>query len=56
VEVRIEHVPRYERLAAAFRRQADNGASVSTLANTYGMSWKEAKQILTFARTGERPR
>lgn len=55
VEIAIESIPRYERLAARFKKLADKGASVQTLARAHDMTWKDAKEALDFARTGKRP-
>ena len=53
--VPIEKVPRYEVLAAEFRKRLEKGASVSALASDFNMSWKEAQQIVEFALHGQRP-
>jgi DNA invertase Pin-like site-specific DNA recombinase len=56
VEVVIEKIPKYERLAAKFKRLEENGASVQSIAHAHGMSWQYAQEILHFAETGERPK
>ena len=56
VDVVIEKVPKYERLAPVFKRMRDNGASVQSVAAAHGMSWRDASEILHFAETGERPK
>ena len=56
VEVVIEKVPKYERLAPVFKKMRDNGASVQSIAAAHGMSWQYASEILHFADTGERPK
>jgi hypothetical protein len=55
VEVVIEKVPQYERLAAEFKRLHDKGASINTIATAHGLHW-QAAAILHFAETGERPK
>jgi transposase len=55
VEVVIDKVPKYERLAPVFKQMRDNGASVQSIAHAHGMSWDYADQILKFADTGQRP-
>ena len=55
VEVVIDNVPKYERLAPLFLQMEKNGASVMTIASAHKMSWKYAKEILDFAKTGKRP-
>ena len=56
VQLVIEKVPKYERLAPEFKRMRDNGASVQSIATAHGMSWQYASEILHFADTGERPK
>ena len=56
VEVVIEKVPKYEQFASAFKRLRDNGASIRSIAHSFGVSWPYTKEILHFAETGERPR
>lgn len=55
VELEVEKIPKYERLAPKFKQLRDNGASVQSIAAAYGMSWQYAAEILRFADTGERP-
>jgi len=55
VEVVIEKVPKYERLAPKFKQLHDNGASIQTIAAAHQISWAYAQQILAFAETGKRP-
>lgn len=52
----MEHIPQYERLGPEFKRLYEGGASVNTIAAAHGMPWKQAKEILHFALTGERPK
>ncbi len=55
VEVTIEKIPRYERLASKFKEMRDNGASIQTIARAHQMSWEYVRQIVDFAETGKRP-
>jgi transposase len=55
VEVVIDKIPKYERLAPKFKQMRDNGASVQSIAHAHGLSWDYADQILKFADTGQRP-
>jgi hypothetical protein len=55
VEVVIDKVPKYERLAPVFKQMRDNGASVQSIAHAHGLSWEYTNQILKFADTGQRP-
>ncbi len=55
VEVVIDKVPKYERLAPVFKQMRDNGASVQSIAHAHGLSWEYTDQILKFADTGQRP-
>ncbi|NLF10038.1 MAG: hypothetical protein GX594_18975 [Pirellulaceae bacterium] len=55
VEVVIDRVPKYERLAPLFKRQRDNGASIQTIAHAHGLSREYTRQILEFADSGKRP-
>jgi DNA invertase Pin-like site-specific DNA recombinase len=56
IEVVIDKVPKYERLAPKFKELRDKGASVETIAHAHGMSWQYANEILHFADTGQRPK
>jgi AraC-like DNA-binding protein len=56
MEVVIEKVPIYEQLAPEFKRLRDGGASIQSIAVAYGMTWGDAKRILDFAETGQRPK
>ena len=55
VEVFVEKVTKYERLAPKFKKMRDDGASVRAIASAHQMSWVYAKQILDLADTGKRP-
>jgi transposase-like protein len=55
VEVMIDRVPKYERLAPVFRQMRDNGASIRSIAAAHGMSWQYASEIVRYAETGKRP-
>ena len=56
VTVVIDEVPKYEELAPMFLEMERKGASVQSIASAYKMSWKYAKEILVFAKTGKRPK
>jgi len=56
IEVPIEKVPRYEKLAPKFKEMHDKGASVASIASAHQMSWEYVKEIIHFAETGERPK
>ena len=56
VTVPLETIPKYEQLAPEFLRLAEKGASVQSIASSYGMSWEYAKEIMEFAKTGVRPK
>ena len=56
VEVVIDKVPKYERLAPVFKQMRANGASVESIAHVHGMSRQYAKEILDYADTGQRPK
>ena len=56
VTVVIDEVPKYEELAPMFLEMERKGASVQSIASAYKMSWKYAKEILVFAKTGNRPK
>jgi hypothetical protein len=56
VEVGIEKVPQYEQLAPEFKRLRDGGASIQSIAAAHGMTWVDAKRIIDFADTGQRPK
>jgi DNA invertase Pin-like site-specific DNA recombinase len=56
IEVVIEKVPIYEQLAPELKRLRDAGASIQSIAVAYGMTWVDAKRILDFAETGQRPK
>lgn len=53
VEIVIESVLRYQRLAVQLKELADKGASVQALARANTMNWSDAKHALEFARTGK---
>jgi hypothetical protein len=55
VEVVIDKVPKYERLAPLFKQLRDNGASIQTIASAHQMAWEYVRQILQFVDTGQRP-
>jgi DNA invertase Pin-like site-specific DNA recombinase len=55
VETRVDHVPKYARIAAEVRAMADAGASVNTIAAALGITWFAANDALKFATTGEVP-
>ncbi|MDZ4686119.1 MAG: hypothetical protein SH850_13710 [Planctomycetaceae bacterium] len=55
VEVVIDEIPRYERMAPVFKQLADGGASINAIAASYKLQWHQVKQALDFAETGERP-
>lgn len=56
VTVLLEKIPKYEKLAPEFLRLAEKGASVQSIASSYGMSWEYANEIMEFAKTGVRPK
>jgi len=56
IEVVIDKVPRYERLAPVFKAMHEKGASVQSIAAAHGVPWQYAKDVLHFADTGERPK
>ncbi|MDB5344993.1 MAG: hypothetical protein JWP89_3370 [Schlesneria sp.] len=56
VETIIEQIPRYEELAQKFRELRNKGASVQSIAAAHGLCWDQAKMVLHFAETGERPK
>ena len=56
VEVVIDKIPKYERLAPLFKQMRENGASVEAIAHAYGLSWQYTREILDFAETGKRPK
>lgn len=56
VTVPLEKIPKYERLAPEFLRLSEKGASVQSIASSYGMSWEYANEIVQFAKTGVRPK
>lgn len=56
VTVLLETIPKYEQLAPEFLRLAEKGASVQSIASSYGMSWEYANEIMEFAKTGVRPK
>ncbi len=55
VEIIIDEVPQYERLAPEFKELRDKGNSVNSIAAAYGLIWSRVAEILHFADTGERP-
>jgi hypothetical protein len=55
IEVVIDKVPKYEKLAPLFKQLRDNGASVGSIAHAHGMCRPYAEEILEFADTGKRP-
>ena len=56
VTVPLEKIPKYEQLAPEFLRLAEKGASVQSIASSYGISWEYANEIMEFAKTGVRPK
>jgi hypothetical protein len=52
----IESIPKYEQLAPKFKELRDKGASIQTIAAAHGLCWDQAKMILHFSDTGERPK
>ncbi len=56
VEIVIDEVPQYERLAAEFKELRDKGNSVNSIGAAYGLIWSRVAEILHFADTGERPK
>lgn len=56
VEIPIERIPQYVLLAEKFKRLESLGTSISALAAGHGICWKQASEILHFAKTGERPK
>lgn len=56
LEVVIDKIPKYERLAPEFKRLHESGVSIQTIAASNGMAWKYAADIIHFAETGERPK
>ena len=55
VEVPVEKIPKYERLAPIFQQLRDNGASIASIAAAHQIAWQYAKEILHFADTGDTP-
>lgn len=55
VLVRLEQVTQYERLGPKFAKLYQDGAKVQEIASAHGMPWKQAKEILDYGLTGERP-
>jgi len=56
VEVVIEKIPAYERLAPVFKELQKDGASIQSIAAAHGKCWQYVKDVLHFADTGERPK
>ncbi|OAI45815.1 hypothetical protein AYO44_12375 [Planctomycetaceae bacterium SCGC AG-212-F19] len=56
VEVPIDNVPKYEKLAPIFKAMHEKGASIQTIASAHHMCWSYAADILHFAETGVRPK
>jgi hypothetical protein len=56
MEVPIDNVPKYEKLAPIFKEMHDKGASIESIASAHHISWQYAKEIIHFAETGERPK
>ena len=55
VTVPLETIPKYEQLAPEFLRLVEKGASVQSIAASYGMCWQYANEIIQFSKTGVRP-
>jgi len=55
LEVVLDQVPRYERMAPEVKRLYDKGSSLFQIASALGMAWEQVKVSLHFAQTGERP-
>lgn len=51
----VEEIPQYELLAPEFIALKRKGASIQTIAASYGMCWTQAKQVIAFAEKGVRP-
>ncbi|GAA4428743.1 hypothetical protein GCM10023155_19550 [Bremerella cremea] len=56
VEVPLEHITQYQKLGPKFAELFRQGARVQELADSFGMPWKQAKEILDFGLTGKLPR
>jgi DNA invertase Pin-like site-specific DNA recombinase len=55
VDVPIEKVPEYERLAPKFKELRDGGRTIHEIASRHKVAWQVAYETLQFAETGDRP-
>jgi len=55
VEIPIDHVPKYERIADEVRKLADKGNSLETISRLTGLSRDTVRDGVHFSRTGVRP-
>jgi hypothetical protein len=55
IEISIDHVPKYERIADEVRKLADKGNSFETISRLTGLSRDTVRDGVHFSRTGVRP-
>ena len=55
LEITIDHVPKYERIADEVRKLADKGNSLETISRLTGLSRDTVRDGVHFSRTGVRP-
>lgn len=55
-EIVVDHVTQYERLGPKFAELHRRGAPIQAIADAHGMCWSQAKEILDYGLTGQRPR
>jgi hypothetical protein len=55
LEIPIDQVPKYERIADEVTKLADKGNSIETISRLTGASWSGIRDAIRFARTGQRP-
>jgi DNA invertase Pin-like site-specific DNA recombinase len=55
VEIPIDHVPKYERIADEVRKLADKGTSLETISRLTGVSRDTIRDGVRFSRSGVRP-
>ena len=55
VSVPLEKIPEYEKLAPEILRLSEKGASIQSIAGSFGMCWQYTNKVLQFAKTGVRP-
>ncbi len=56
IEIPLEKIPKYEKLAPKFKKLHDDGASPEVIASSHNMSRQDAELIIEFAETGKRPK